>query len=278
MNENTPPETRVSRRDKAILFGLVIIIIISVLVYLVITWQSNKSTDTDTESEETSQEIEVEKIAATEVRRLLESDEPLILIDVRQPIEYAEEHIDGATNIQLTELENMKKYLPTDVDLIVMCDGSNCNRSGAAAQMLVESGFKRVRDFAGGTEEWKKEAYPTTIGVVSEVGYLQIPEISASELDSAIDSGVGINLLDVRSSVDYAAGHIPSARNISFADAENMAQTNAINLDRTIVVYGGSNDLKAEMTAQTLLANGASDISILTSGYPGWVEAGYITE
>jgi len=266
---------KVPKRDKIILIGLVAFVIIATIVYFSVTWQKSDTSETEIEPVDNLMTSEIDTVTATEVNQLLNSGEPIILLDVRQPIEYAEEHIDGATNIEVSKLEDMKKYLPTDIEIITMCDGSNCHRSTGAAEMLLEWGFKRIRDFTGGIKEWNGEALPTTIGVVSKVDYFEIPEISPAELDAYIDSGVGINVLDVRTSDYYNSGHITGARNISFADAEMLAQTNAINLDKPIVVYGGETDVKAKMTAQTMLANGAKDVSIISGGYSAWKQADY---
>jgi len=274
MNNNELQQPKMSRRDRYILIGLALVVIISTILFFVFKSIDN-NTESNTEITSPTETKNIATVTAPEVQARLQAGDDFILLDIRTRIEYAEEHVAGATNIPLEELEKMKKYLPTDIDIIVMCDGSKCQRSLGGSEQLLDWGFKRVQNFAGGTEAWKAEAYPTTIGVVSEVRFLKIPQLTATELKTSLDSGVGINLIDVRSALEFSQGHIPGARNISFVDVETMAQNNALNLDSNIVVYGADNPVKAEMAAQTLLANGAKEISILSGGYTAWKSQNY---
>ena len=43
------------------------------------------------------------------------------LVDVREPVEYAEEHIDGAKLIPLGELERRSAEIDRDKPLVLMC-------------------------------------------------------------------------------------------------------------------------------------------------------------
>ena len=264
-----------NKKEKIILFTLIAIIIVAVIIYLALP---NKNDDkTDEKNSKVSSVNNVDVISAKDLRDLLRSNEPAILLDVRRQIEYAEEHISGATNIELGDLEDKKDYIPTDIEIITMCDGSNCLRGQSAAENLLDWGFKKVRNFKGGIKEWQTEAFPTTIGIISEVKHLQIPEISASELNSEINAGTGIIIIDVRNSIDFSKGHIPAAKNINFADIESEINSNSINLDLPIVVYGGNSDVKVEMAAQMLLACGAKSVSLLNNGISTWENANYKT-
>ena len=45
-----------------------------------------------------------------------------------------------------------------------------------------------------------------------------VPQTAARKLQEALGNGQKILIIDVRSPMDYAAGHVPGAVNISFAD------------------------------------------------------------
>ncbi|MFO0594064.1 MAG: rhodanese-like domain-containing protein [Myxococcaceae bacterium] len=76
------------------------------------------------------------------------------LLDVRTPEEFAEGHIDGATNVPVQELEaklaslNLKK----DRDVVVYCRSGK--RSARASEILKAAGFAKVFDL-GGMSNWK---------------------------------------------------------------------------------------------------------------------------
>ncbi len=78
--------------------------------------------------------------------RRLEGTDALIL-DVRQPEEYARDHIDGAVNIPLGELRGRHAELPRDREIWVNC--AIGQRSYYAVRFLAQKGY-RVRNLPGG--------------------------------------------------------------------------------------------------------------------------------
>ncbi|MEK7123906.1 MAG: rhodanese-like domain-containing protein [Patescibacteria group bacterium] len=78
-----------------------------------------------------------------------------ILIDVREPAEFAGGNIDGAILIPLGELENKIKdfNLPPEKEIIVYCQSGR--RSGAAAEILEKLGYKNAKSLAGGIINWE---------------------------------------------------------------------------------------------------------------------------
>ena len=74
------------------------------------------------------------------------------LLDVRQPSEYEEEHIAGATLIPLTELPEQFRKLNPELPTLVYCKVGS--RSRVASQFLVGQGFKEVYCLKGGIFAW----------------------------------------------------------------------------------------------------------------------------
>ncbi len=81
-------------------------------------------------------------------RRITDDSQPLMLIDVRTPLEFAETHIKGAINIPAPELRTRYRELPQDKPAYIIC--STGNRSSLAASILKQHGFKEVYNVAGG--------------------------------------------------------------------------------------------------------------------------------
>lgn len=81
------------------------------------------------------------------------NDAPIIL-DVREPVEYAFGHIPGAKSVPLGRLHDWissAKHL-AETEIHVVCHSGN--RSDTACQILHEHGFKRALNAVEGMREW----------------------------------------------------------------------------------------------------------------------------
>lgn len=76
-----------------------------------------------------------------------------ILLDVRQPWEYEEEHLPGAKLIPLGQLGDGVAQLEKDKPVITYC--AIGGRSRVAAQMLQGYGFQEVYNLKGGIKAWQ---------------------------------------------------------------------------------------------------------------------------
>jgi len=75
------------------------------------------------------------------------------LLDVRQPFEYQEAHLPGATLIPLPTLVEALESLDPGKPTIVYCAAGG--RSRMAAQFLAHRGFQRLFNLVGGIEAWE---------------------------------------------------------------------------------------------------------------------------
>jgi rhodanese-related sulfurtransferase len=88
----------------------------------------------------------------------LDSEDPrlkspqVLLLDVREPREFAAEHVIGAINLPQAELASRLDELPRDRDIVVICQVGS--RSLRSAQFLAQTGFERVSSLRGGTDGW----------------------------------------------------------------------------------------------------------------------------
>jgi molybdopterin/thiamine biosynthesis adenylyltransferase/rhodanese-related sulfurtransferase len=85
----------------------------------------------------------------------LASGEPLDIVDVREPHEFAIARIEGARLIPLASLENRLNELSPDREIVVHCKAGG--RSAQAVKRLRAAGFTRVLNLAGGIQRWSKE-------------------------------------------------------------------------------------------------------------------------
>jgi|Deesub1362A_J573_1020465.scaffolds.fasta_scaffold00050_145 rhodanese-related sulfurtransferase len=100
-------------------------------------------------------------ITRDELKNKMESGEDFILVDVRVKESYELEHLPGAINIPLEEIDDgVESILDKNKEIVVYCSSFECERSPTAAKKLAEMGFN-VSDFAGGLADWRDGGYPT---------------------------------------------------------------------------------------------------------------------
>lgn len=81
-----------------------------------------------------------------------------LLVDVREPSEWADARIPGAIHVPLGELALRLSELPRDRKLILQCRSGN--RSLGATELLLRSGFPDVANLEGGILRWAREGHP----------------------------------------------------------------------------------------------------------------------
>lgn len=87
----------------------------------------------------------------------------VVLIDVRDPESYAQEHIAGAINVPLAELERKLSTLDKSKTLVTYCWDITCAMAPKAALILAEKGYS-VQELVGGIKEWKGKSFPVESG------------------------------------------------------------------------------------------------------------------
>lgn len=78
----------------------------------------------------------------------------VVLLDVRTPAEFAEGHLEGATNLDIAspEFEAAVEALPKDAAYAVYCRSGN--RSAQAVETMLRSGIVDVVHLDGGIGAW----------------------------------------------------------------------------------------------------------------------------
>jgi rhodanese-related sulfurtransferase len=100
-----------------------------------------------------------EKVDYQGLRRLL--DEGAQLVEVLPPEEYAEEHLPGAINIPLKQLDaDSAAQLDKTRPVVVYCWDYLCDMSPRAAARLDSLGFERVYDYAPSKVDYLARGLP----------------------------------------------------------------------------------------------------------------------
>jgi rhodanese-related sulfurtransferase len=81
----------------------------------------------------------------------------VVLIDVREPVEYATERIPHAQLHPLSQFQPTQIQVPSGHKLVFYCQSGI--RSRKAGQRCLESGFTEVAHLKGGLPAWKNQGY-----------------------------------------------------------------------------------------------------------------------
>ena len=89
-------------------------------------------------------------------------DAGAFVLDVRQPDEWEQAHIPGATLIPLGELQSRINEVPKDQEILVYCRSGN--RSQEGRDILLAAGYENVTSMSGGINDWISQGLPTVSG------------------------------------------------------------------------------------------------------------------
>ena len=103
-------------------------------------------------------------MSSTELAQRLEENADFVLIDVLPAEKFESEHIPGAINIPLEQLENGARSFRKNQRIVVYGETHTDEASNSAAEMLERMGFRKVSDFDGGVHAWKQAGYNTVSG------------------------------------------------------------------------------------------------------------------
>ncbi|HEX6206998.1 MAG TPA: rhodanese-like domain-containing protein [Actinomycetota bacterium] len=101
----------------------------------------------------------VREMPVVDVHELRRRLDDVAVLDVRQPGEWRDGHIAGATHVTGAELQRRLDEVPSRRPLAVLCGTGY--RSSASASLLLREGFDDVWNVLGGSAAWDAAGYPT---------------------------------------------------------------------------------------------------------------------
>jgi rhodanese-related sulfurtransferase len=96
------------------------------------------------------------QVDATRAAELLERGE-VVVLDVRETIEWKAGRIPGALHIPLVHIPSRRRELPRDRTIVTVCRSGH--RSGLAARGLGHAGYQ-VENLDGGMKAWARARLP----------------------------------------------------------------------------------------------------------------------
>jgi rhodanese-related sulfurtransferase len=101
------------------------------------------------------------RLSARDAQARLAADPAPLLLDVREPSEFTQAHIDGAVLIPLGQMQARVHELPQEREIIVVC--ASGSRSGMAVNALRKAGYN-ASNLEGGMGAWARAGLPVARG------------------------------------------------------------------------------------------------------------------
>jgi rhodanese-related sulfurtransferase len=104
----------------------------------------------------------MQMLTTEELKKVQETEEPFILINVLPAAKFAATEIPGAINIPLEDPDFATRVAEVaggkDRSVITYCASEDCHTSTDAAKKLEAAGFTDVFDYKAGAQGWKEFA------------------------------------------------------------------------------------------------------------------------
>ena len=97
-------------------------------------------------------------ISVETLKKMRDRKDDFVLVDVRNPDEFAICTIDGSVKLPLPELPQRFQELPKDKLIVLHCKSGG--RSGRALKFLRSQGYGKLKNVAGGINAWAERIDP----------------------------------------------------------------------------------------------------------------------
>lgn len=101
---------------------------------------------------EDGSDLNVDRISVEELKKKIDDNEDIFLLDVREPHEYEINNINDGYLIPLNDLPNRVNELDSSREIVAYCKVGG--RSARAVDFLRKVGFKKVKNLLGGIDAW----------------------------------------------------------------------------------------------------------------------------
>ncbi|WP_312913950.1 MBL fold metallo-hydrolase [Stutzerimonas nitrititolerans] len=182
------------------------------------------------------------------------------VVDVRSILAFGGGHVPGAINIALrNEFVNWAGWMLDDARPILLV-GESADDVHQAVTQLYRIGLDDIRGYLrNGMTDWQNAALPLN----------RLQEWTVHELNARREAP-DVQVLDVRSPQEVAAGRVPGARHIFVAHLAD--RLNELDPDKTTVTYCGSG-YRASIAASILKKAGFRDVANVPGSWMAWKAA-----
>ncbi|MDX1700526.1 MAG: MBL fold metallo-hydrolase [Melioribacteraceae bacterium] len=195
------------------------------------------------------------KLTLNQFREALEKK--VAIVDSRDKLSFAGGHVRGSLNIQdNNEFSTWAGWMLQYDEPFVLI--AHEERVQELTKALVRIGMQNFYGYVSDLDKWADQCHELET----------VSQITVNDLRQLIDKeGENIEIIDVRSYVDYNEAHIPNSKNIHTGYI--MDNLDEIPKDKRVVVYCQAGN-RSSIAASTLLSSGFKNIVNLTGGYSAW--------
>ncbi len=186
------------------------------------------------------------------------------LLDVRDATSFGAAHIAGSVNVGLEgqfAAWAAQMFSGTDHLIVVAQDEESARESRLR---LARTGLEKVDGYLdGGISAWREEGLKIT----------SVPQIDVAQLHDRLAENARMQIIDVRTGLEYETGHVPGAVNIPLDQLETSIA--AVSGPAIVICAGG---YRSSMASSILERSGVRELANVTGGTSAWVAAGFLTE
>lgn len=105
---------------------------------------------------------DIESVSPTAFSKIIDTDPSIVRLDVRTPAEYAEGHIAGSLNVDVTSpdfVQRVQQQVPKGKTIALYCRSGR--RSKMAAAQLLKQGYKII-ELESGILGWMSQQLPVS--------------------------------------------------------------------------------------------------------------------
>ena len=105
-------------------------------------------------------------ISRDELKRLLDEDAAVTVVEALGPMYYEDAHLPGAVNIPHDQVDALAPVLLPDkaAKVVVYCSNTPCPNSTIASRRLVRLGYTDVLEYVEGKQDWVEAGLPVERG------------------------------------------------------------------------------------------------------------------
>lgn len=262
------------KKENLILSGAALLVVF--IGFVTLFRPSHDDNITDESLADSDVQTSYRSLSASELKKRLNSQEKIRMLDVRSPLSFNHEHVVNSSHADDREIDRLKSADGNKNQVIVLIGIGNSDSSAKQYyQTLSDAGYTDVYLLSGGFDAWKvdnqntvSQGDPTSFSDRAKIDYISPDELKAIQEKSA----GSMFLIDVRPPADYAREHIAGATSIPLGELESRKKD--IPLSRKIIVYGNGN-LDSFQGGVRLFDLGFPNCHTLVDGFESWKAKGF---
>ncbi len=99
------------------------------------------------------EDMEIKEVDVNTAKQWM-AEGPVKIVDIRSPMDYEAEHVEGAVHVQPHNFEEFVATVGKDDRIVCYCYYGNSSLSFCAA--MLENGFTNVASLSGGYNAWQQ--------------------------------------------------------------------------------------------------------------------------